>query len=167
MLSEKVAPLFASMTAFILAIIKIITWIISWSVVILYSAVDSLMDMSISIINYFAVKFSSKPANEYYQYWHWKIEWIAIMIEWTIIFLSWLFVFYEGIKKIIYQEKIQYLCWSIVIMCVSIIFTFILVFYLFKVYMWKSCIKSSFSGIISAGCQANDFHFSSGKNSQY
>jgi len=134
LINERIAPIIASSTAFVLAIIKVIAWFMSGSVAMLSSAMDSLMDMAVSIMNFFAIKFALKPADEDHQYWHWKIEWIAATIEWTVVFLSGAFVTYEWIKKIISPEQIHYLSASIIVMLASIILTWALITYLNLVF---------------------------------
>ena len=134
LINQRIAPIVASSIAFILAIIKVIAGFLSWSVALLSSAIDSLMDMAVSIVNYFAIKLALKPADEDHQYWHGKIEWIAATIEWTVVFLSGAFVTYEAIRKIISPEPITYLKASIIVMVISITLTVILVAYLTKVY---------------------------------
>lgn len=117
-----------------LAIIKFIAWILSGSIALLSSAIDSLLDSFISIFNYFSIKFAKDPADREHNYWHWKMEAIAIAIEWTIITLSWLYIIYASITKIINPEVIQYLNWTLIVMWISIVATWWLVFYLNYVY---------------------------------
>ena len=134
LINERLAPIIASLVAFTLSIIKTIIWFISGSVALLSSAIDSLMDMAVSTMNYFAIKLSLKPADKNHQYWHGKIEWIATSIEWAIIFLSGAFIIYKAIRKIINPEPIIYLKSSIIAMIASIILTLWLIVYLHKVY---------------------------------
>jgi len=74
LINERIAPIIASSVAFLLAIIKIIVGFISGSVALLSSAIDSLMDMAVSIMNYFAIKLALKPADKDHQYGHGKVE---------------------------------------------------------------------------------------------
>ena len=78
---EKKAVKIASFWAFLLAVTKFTFWIISWSMTLLASAADSLLDLMVSILNLFALKESAKPADKEHNYWHWKIEGIAAVIE--------------------------------------------------------------------------------------
>jgi cation diffusion facilitator family transporter len=120
--------------AFFLAIIKFIVWIISGSVALLSSAMDSLLDTWVSIFNFFAIKFAWEEADDKHNYWHWKIEWIAATIEWTIITLSGFYIIYEWINKILNPEPISYINWTLLVMWISIIATWILVYFLNFVY---------------------------------
>jgi len=131
---EKKAPIVAMGVAFFLAVTKFIVWIISGSVALLSSAMDSLLDTWVSIFNFFAIKFSQNPADEDHPYWHWKIEGIAATIEWTIITWSGIYIVYEAINKILNPEPISYLTWTLVVMAISIIATWWLVYFLSYVY---------------------------------
>jgi cation diffusion facilitator family transporter len=131
---EKKAPVVAMSVALFLALIKFIVWIISGSVALLSSAMDSLLDTWVSIFNYFAIKFSWKKADKDHNYWHWKIEGIAATIEWTIITLSGFYIIYEWINKILNPEPISYINWTLVVMWISILATWWLVYFLNYVY---------------------------------
>ncbi|MDH5464413.1 MAG: cation transporter, partial [Thiovulaceae bacterium] len=65
---EKKAALIASAVAFLLLIIKFTAGIISGSVAILASAIDSLLDIAISIFNYFALHTADKEADERFNF---------------------------------------------------------------------------------------------------
>lgn len=53
---QKKATLIASLCAIVLALIKFVVGIISGSVAVLSSAIDSLMDFAISAFNFLALK---------------------------------------------------------------------------------------------------------------
>lgn len=131
---EKKAPIIATFVAFFLALVKFIVWIMSGSVALLSSAVDSLLDTWVSIFNFFAINFALEPADKEHPYGHWKMEGIAATIEWTIITLSWFYIVYESIKKIINPEPIAYINWTLLVMLISIIATWWLVYFLNYVY---------------------------------
>ena len=131
---EQKAPLIAMSIAFVLAIIKFGVWIISGSIALLSSAIDSLLDSWVSLFNYFALKISGRKANNKYNYWHWKIEWIAATIEWTIIIISWLYIIYSWVIKIMNPVAIEYINWTILVMIISILLTWSLVYFLNYVY---------------------------------
>lgn len=131
---EKKAPLVATMVAFFLALIKFVVWILSGSVALLSSAIDSLLDTGVSIFNYFAIKFALDPADKEHNYWHWKMEAIAASIEWTIITISGLYIVYESINKIMNPEVVIHVNWTLIVMFISILSTGALVYFLTYVY---------------------------------
>ena len=130
--SEKKAVKIASIWAFLLAIIKFTFWIISWSMTLLASAADSLLDLMVSLLNLFALKESAKPADKEHNYWHWKVEWLAAVIEWFIIIVSWWLIIFSSIQKLIRWDSIDWINEGIIVMIISILITWIIVFFMKK-----------------------------------
>ena len=130
MTPQKKATLVSSSVAGILTLMKLAIGIASGSVAVLASAVDSILDMFVSIFNYFAISNSEKPADSTFNYGRGKIEALASVIEGTIITISGLFLFYQAIIKAINGEVSQYLDISIYVMIASLIITVSLVIYL-------------------------------------
>lgn len=130
MTPQKKATIISSSIAAILTLLKLIVGILSGSVAVLASAVDSILDMFVSIFNYFAILNSEKPADKNFNYGRGKIEALALVIEGTIITISGFFLLYQAIKKAILNETSQYLDISIYVMIISLIITIFLVLYL-------------------------------------
>jgi len=130
---QKKATLISTSVATFLLIIKLSIGIASGSVAVLASAIDSLLDMGISIFNFFAIKKSEEKADEFYQYGKGKVQAIAGVIEGTVITLSGAFIIYEAIKKMLYHHHTALLLPSIVAMLISIVATYFLVEYLLRV----------------------------------
>ena len=130
MTSQKKATVVSSSVAAVLTLIKLAIGITSGSVAVLASAVDSILDMFVSIFNYFAISNSEKPADRIFNYGRGKIEALASVIEGTIISISGLFLLYQAAKKAINNEASQYLEISIYVMIISLIITILLVIYL-------------------------------------
>lgn len=130
---EKRATIVASFTATALIIIKAVIGFMSGSVAVLASAIDSILDLVISLFNYFALNKASKPADDEFNYGRGKIEAIAAVIEGTIITISGLVILYVSIKKAYLGEATNYLGISILVMFISIFLTLFLVFYLNRV----------------------------------
>lgn len=129
----KKAIILANFTAIFLVIIKVITWIITGSLAVLASALDSLLDFFVSLFNLYILNRSSSKHDEIYNYWHWKIQWIWAVFEWAVVWFSWITLIYFAIEKILSKKWIDEINISIYMMVVSIIFTWILVWYLKKV----------------------------------
>jgi len=127
---QKKATVVSSLTAIILIIIKLTIGIISGSVAVLASAIDSVLDLVVSAFNYFAINTSEKPADEEFNYGRGKIEALAAVIEGTVITMSGIFIFYEAIKKAYRKEIVTNLDSSIIVMIVSLVLTFALVAFL-------------------------------------
>lgn len=133
MSEARKATIVASITATSLFIIKLIVGLMSGSVAVLASAIDSILDMFVSIFNYFAIKTAEKPPNEKFNYGRGKIEALAAVIEGTIIAISGLYILYEGAIKLISDEKTEYIEVGFGAMLISVFITFFLVLYLKKI----------------------------------
>jgi len=130
---QKKATVVSTSVAALLTVIKLIIGIASGSVAVLASAIDSILDMFVSIFNYFAISNSEKPADREFNYGRGKIEALASVIEGTIITVSGLFLLYQAIIKAINGETSKYMGISIVVMIISLVITIFLVIYLNKV----------------------------------
>ena len=91
MSAQKKATVVSSSVATILLIVKLFIGIASGSVAVLASAIDSLLDMAISLFNFFAIKKSEEHPNEIYQYGKGKIQAIAAVIEGTVYYFRYLY----------------------------------------------------------------------------
>lgn len=127
---QKKATIVASATATLLIILKLFVGILSGSVAVLASAIDSVLDLIVSAFNYFAISKSEQPADQKFNYGKGKIEALAGVIEGTIITISGLFIFYEAIRKAINQHEITHLDISIGVMLASLLVTFFLLMFL-------------------------------------
>ncbi len=133
MSAQKKATVVSSTVATILLIVKLAIGIASGSVAVLASAIDSLLDMAISLFNFFAIKKSEEHPNEFYQYGKGKIQAIAAVIEGTVITISGLYIIYIAIEKLIAGSETSLLTPSILAMLFSIIVTYLLVQYLMQI----------------------------------
>lgn len=127
---EKQATLISSSVAFILVTLKLTVGIISGSVAVLASAIDSLLDLVVSAFNYFALHNSDKEPDEMFNFGRKKLEPLAAVIEGTIISLSALFILYEAISKMVQGSVITHLDASLIVMGISIVITTGLVVFL-------------------------------------
>jgi len=130
---QKRATLVSSSVATVLVVVKLIIGLASGSVAVLASAIDSLLDMLVSIFNFFAIKKSEENPDDSYQYGKGKIQAIAAVIEGTIISISGLYIIYVAIEKLRVDSVTTLLTPSIVAMLFSIIVTYMLVKYLLRV----------------------------------
>ncbi|MCK4874977.1 MAG: cation transporter, partial [Sulfurimonas sp.] len=130
---EKKATLVSTSVAALLVLIKMTVGIFSGSIAVLASAIDSLLDLTVSLFNYFALSHAEKEADDDFNYGRSKIEPLAAVIEGTVISLSALFILYEALTKIAHPRDMEYMTESILVMLVSIIITAFLVIFLNRV----------------------------------
>lgn len=127
---EEKATVVSSIVAFTLMLIKMVVGILSGSIAILASAIDSFLDLAVSSFNLFALHNATKEADDTFNFGRKKIEPIAAAVEGTIISLSALFIFYQSFQKLIYPRDIQMMDLSILVMFISIVLTLLLVIFL-------------------------------------
>ena len=125
----QIATATSTGVAFFLAITKLIVGIITGSVAVMASAVDSILDMFVSIFNMVAVKVSESRANETFNYGKGKIEGLAALFEGLLIIGSAGFIFWSAIQKLIHHEQIQEINLAFYVMILSLIITFGLVYF--------------------------------------
>lgn len=130
---QRKATIVSTSVAALLTIIKLVVGIASGSVAVLASAIDSILDMFVSIFNFFAIHNSEKPADHIFNYGRGKIEALASVIEGTIIAISGLFLLYQAITKAIEGRVSSYLEESLIIMIISLVITILLVLFLTSV----------------------------------
>jgi len=133
MSAQKKATVVSTSVATLLVFVKLAIGIASGSVAVLASAIDSLLDMAVSIFNFFAIKKSEEEPDEFYHYGKGKIQAIAGVIEGTIITMSGLYIIYVAIEKLRLGKETTLLLPSIIAMGVSIVVTWFLVRYLLSV----------------------------------
>ena len=86
--------------AFLIAL-KTATGVITGSISVWASLLDSTMDIFASAINYFAVRAASRPADEDHSYGHGKAESLAGLFQSLVIAASGGVLIYESIRRII------------------------------------------------------------------
>ena len=117
-----------------LTVLKFIAGFISGSLSIVSEAIHSLSDLLASVLTFFSVLKSSKPADEDHPYGHGKYEDMAGMIEGLLIIFAALFIIYKAAKKIIFgvpSEAENTI--GIVVMLIAVIMNIIVSSFLFKV----------------------------------
>ncbi len=115
------------LTAFLLTIFKISVSLITHSLGLVASAVDSLMDVLVSSVNLIAVREADRPADAEHLYGHGKIESLAGLFQSIIISLSGIYLVIESGKRLINRVPLEHVPIAIGVMFVSMVVTFLLV----------------------------------------
>jgi ferrous-iron efflux pump FieF len=115
--------------AFFLVLIKLFAWIQTDSLSVFSSLIDSSLDVATSLINFLAIGYALKPADEDHPYGHESIEDIVGLVQASFIFGSACFICYEGIQRFIDPVAVEKNLLGIQIMLVSILLTTALVIY--------------------------------------
>jgi len=127
---EKKATLVSTSVAALLVLMKMTIGIFSGSIAVLASAIDSFLDLTVSLFNYFALSNAEKAPDDNFNFGRSKIEPLAAVIEGTVISLSALFILYEALVKVVHPRDMQYIGESVWVMLASLIITMILVLFL-------------------------------------
>jgi ferrous-iron efflux pump FieF len=117
-------------TAFFLGITKATVGFWSGSLSILASALDSLLDAMVSVINFFTIRAASKPPDEDHRYGHGKFEAFAELFQGLLIGGSGVFLVVESAKRFFTPLEMEIGWAAFLVMIVSFCVTIVLVFFL-------------------------------------
>src|SRR5690349_15152827 len=84
-----------------LTVAKGIVGILTGSLAILSEAGHSLLDLSATVLTYFAVRISGKPADAEHHYGHGKIESVSALAETALLFVLTAIVVFEAVQRLI------------------------------------------------------------------
>lgn len=147
--NKKTAAFVSIAASFLLFCIKITFGLLTNSLSIIASAIDSFLDLSASFINFFSIYHSSRPADEEHKYGHEKAEAIASLFQGFIIITTSLFLIFEAIKRLNLEVVLEKINEGIIVMIVSLI-----VCYTLSRYLKKVAINTE-----SIALHADSFHF--------
>ena len=88
------------LTATGLAGVKLATGLLTGSMAVLSSAIDSLLDILMSGVNFFAIRQAEQPADENHPFGHGKYETLATMVQSLVIAASGLWIIYESLVRL-------------------------------------------------------------------
>lgn len=133
MKEKQVAAVLSIVSNFTLIVLKIIAGIISGSIGIISEAIHSASDLFASVITFFSVSESSKPADNDHQFGHGKIEDFTSFIEGILIIFAAFYIIYEALKKIIFSLQVEVdTNIGVIVMLISVIANIFVSAYLFK-----------------------------------
>jgi ferrous-iron efflux pump FieF len=113
-------------TAAVLIAAKLAAWLLTGSVSVLASLVDSLMDAAASMVNLVAVRYSLEPADEEHRFGHGKAESLAGLAQATFIAGSAVFLMLHAVDRLLHPRPLQDVGVGVVVMVFAIAATLIL-----------------------------------------
>ncbi len=119
-----------------LAAVKIVAAIMSGSLAVLASMVDSLADIIASSITFISVKFSIKPPSDKYRYGYGRAENLSAIGQGVFIGGSGLFIIYGVIDRLVNPRAFENLDIGLWVMLFSYLMTLLLV--IFQRYVYKA-----------------------------
>src|SRR6516165_2865732 len=73
------------------------------SLAVLSEAAHSLLDLAATVMTYFAVRISGKPADEEHHYGHGKVESVSALAQTALLFLLSVIVIWEALNRLLAQ----------------------------------------------------------------
>jgi len=137
-------------TATLLAILKLAVGVLTGSMAVLASAVDSLLDILMSSVNLFAIKKAEEPADECHPFGHGKYETVATLVQAFVIAISGSWIIFEATRRLLQGSELQRIEGGIVVLIFSTFVSIILSRYLKKVAKETD----------SSALEADSLHFS-------
>jgi cation diffusion facilitator family transporter len=110
-----------------LTIAKAAVGVLSGSLALISEAAHSALDFAATVMTWYAVRISGKPADEEHHYGHGKVESVAALIETGLLFVLSGFVIFEAAKRLAGGEVhlIEASFWAFAVIIVSIVVDFL------------------------------------------
>jgi len=136
-----------------LTVAKAIVGVTSGSLAILSEAAHSLIDLGATVMTYFAVRVSGKPADAEHHYGHGKVESVTALAETALLFGLAGVVIWEAAKRLMSADppQVEATRWAFVVMLLSIVVDFFRARVLYRTAQQTS----------SEALEADALHFSS------
>lgn len=113
-------------TASLLILAKLVAWLMTGSVSVLASLVDSALDAGASLVNLFAVRWSLMPPDAEHRFGHGKAQAIAALGQATFIGGSAVFLGFQAIDRLIHPRPVEETGVGLVVIGFAILLTLVL-----------------------------------------
>jgi len=106
---------------------KAVVGVMSGSLGLLSEAAHSLIDVGATVMTYFAVRTSGKPADAEHHYGHGKVESVTALIETALLFVLAGVVSWEAVKRLMSAQppEVEATPWAFAVIAVSILVDFL------------------------------------------
>lgn len=115
--------------AVLLAGLKLVAALLTGSVAILSSLVDSVADIGASAITFFSVRVAQQPPDRRHRYGHGKAESLSALAQAALVGGSALFVLVEALRRLIEPEPLRAGLWGLATMAFALLATLLLVLF--------------------------------------
>lgn len=115
--------LLAIFVASVMIVIKAVGWFLTGSVALLGSFLDSIMDLSLSVMNFFAIRHAQTPADAEHRFGHGKAEALAALVQGAALSLAAVFLLAEAVEAFFNPTALKETTVGIIVICVSILLT--------------------------------------------
>ena len=122
----RIATYASVATAVVLVSMKLGAWLMTGSVSILASLIDSLMDSAASALNLLAVRYSLVPADKEHRFGHGKAEPLSGLVQAAFISGSAVFLILHAVERLRFPRAVEEVGIGVAVMVVSIVLTALL-----------------------------------------
>ena len=123
-----IAALASIATVSVLIVLKFVALLMTGSLSILASLIDSLSDAVVSVMNALAIRISLLPADKNHRHGHGKVEGLAALLQAAFITGAGVFLALEAVRRLFEPAAIQSHGIAIVVMGISIILSLGLIY---------------------------------------
>jgi cation diffusion facilitator family transporter len=118
-----------------LTLAKAVVGLLSGSLALLSEAAHSALDFAATVMTWYAVRISGKPADAEHHYGHGKVESVTALIETGLLFFLSAIVIWEAAKRLIGAEGhiVEATAWAFAVIAVSIVVDFLRARLLYRV----------------------------------
>jgi len=99
-MEKRNAAIIAVLGGLAIFMIKIVAYILSDSVALLSDALESIVNIAASLLMFYSVYISGKPADEKHKYGHQKVENISSLVEGFLILVAAIFIIHTALERI-------------------------------------------------------------------
>ncbi|MDY0050546.1 MAG: cation diffusion facilitator family transporter, partial [Halothiobacillaceae bacterium] len=110
-------------TAVLLILSKLVATLMTNSVSVMASLIDSLMDLFASLVTLFAVRWSLQPPDADHRFGHGKAEPLAALAQATFVAGSGAFLILQGVQRLLRPQPVEDIGLGIGVMLFSILAT--------------------------------------------
>ncbi len=119
----RMATYASTSVAVTLIVAKLIAWMVTDSVSLMATLLDSCLDALASVINLLAVRHALTPADRQHRFGHGKAEALAGLGQSTFIAGSAMFLVFEAMARIVHPQPVEALATGVGVMGLSIVAT--------------------------------------------
>jgi len=99
-MEKRNAAIIAVFGGLVIFMIKIVAYFLSDSVALLSDALESIVNIAASMLMFYSVYISGKPADENHKYGHQKVENISSLVEGFLILVAAIFIIHTALERI-------------------------------------------------------------------
>jgi cation diffusion facilitator family transporter len=122
--AKRTAALFSVCAAAVVTLLKLVTGILTGSLGMLSESAHSGIDLIASAITLFSVQAADRPADEYHNYGHGKIESLSAFVETGLMLASSIWIIVESAKRIAnrgHQLELPLTIWPFAVLALSML----------------------------------------------